>query len=337
MFRRTSVILALAFAAALLGSAVAAEPPTCSGTDFRDLGAAWRERLERAETKAATVRNGEGTFWRITPRGGGAPSHLLGTLHVTDPAVTTLPPVGQAAFDAANVVALENRTMLEAVAGGRERGRWLDRLIFTDGRRLTDLLSEADVAVLRRALDARGLPLWAVVGFKPWMVTFGLLQYAPCEVARMKAGIHVLDHQLYERAVAAGKKTADLEDFGTLAARIDGTPLDAQILLLRIALKEEADLGDRLVTSIRLWREGRVAMILKLLITDVDMPSIDPSELREAFANLLDRRNGDMFEHAVPLVEAGGAFLAVGAGHLVGDTGLVARFQDAGYEVARVE
>ena len=50
---------------------------------------------------------------------------------------------------------------------------------------------------------------------------------------------------------------------------------------------------------------------------------------------LLQDRNATMAERAAPLLAAGGAFIAVGALHLSGKTGLVERFRADGYTVTR--
>jgi uncharacterized protein YbaP (TraB family) len=337
-FRTLSFVVGAALAVGSIGDVRASpDPPVCVGTDFRDRGDQGRRELADAEAKAIDVRNGEGTFWRIEPAGGGTPSHLLGTLHVTDPAVTTLDPRRRSAFAAARVLAVENRAMLDTRIGGAERARNLDRMLFTDGRLVTELLEEGDRTALRRALADRGIPLWLVVGFKPWMITFGLLQFVPCEAARMKAGLRPFDFQLLAEANAAGKKTADLEEVDVQARRLDGIPLDVQVRLLRADLAMEHEAVDRLVTAIRLYREGRVATIVRLMFGVPADLMITEAELKEVTDRLLDQRNADMFDHARPLVDEGGAFLAVGAGHLIGERGLVARFQDAGYTVTRID
>ena len=51
---------------------------------------------------------------------------------------------------------------------------------------------------------------------------------------------------------------------------------------------------------------------------------------------LLKSRNTTMVERAAPLLASGGAFIAVGALHLPGKTGLVERFRASGYTVTKV-
>ena len=51
---------------------------------------------------------------------------------------------------------------------------------------------------------------------------------------------------------------------------------------------------------------------------------------------LLQGRNAIMAERAAPLLVSGGAFVAVGALHLSGRTGLIERFRAMGYTVIKV-
>ena len=48
---------------------------------------------------------------------------------------------------------------------------------------------------------------------------------------------------------------------------------------------------------------------------------------------LIDKRNDTMTERALPVLEKGPTFIAVGALHLPGETGLVKQLRDAGYTV----
>jgi uncharacterized protein len=50
---------------------------------------------------------------------------------------------------------------------------------------------------------------------------------------------------------------------------------------------------------------------------------------------LLTGRNATMAARARPLLQEGGAFIAVGALHLPGKDGLIERFRAQGYSVAR--
>jgi len=59
--------------------------------------------------------------------------------------------------------------------------------------------------------------------------------------------------------------------------------------------------------------------------------------LNEAFLErVLFLRNGRMTETILPRLQSGGAFVAVGALHLYGDRGVLARLREKGYRITRV-
>lgn len=52
---------------------------------------------------------------------------------------------------------------------------------------------------------------------------------------------------------------------------------------------------------------------------------------------MVTTRNRKMVEKAAPILERGGAFIAIGALHLPGQDGLVELFRRKGYNVSRVK
>jgi uncharacterized protein YbaP (TraB family) len=52
---------------------------------------------------------------------------------------------------------------------------------------------------------------------------------------------------------------------------------------------------------------------------------------------LIDKRNLTMHERAMPLIDRGNAFIAVGALHLPGDKGLVELLRQSGYKVTPLD
>jgi uncharacterized protein YbaP (TraB family) len=74
------------------------------------------------------------------------------------------------------------------------------------------------------------------------------------------------------------------------------------------------------------------------LLTVQGLPTDDPGPALTAYLRdkLINPRNQVILERALPLIENGNTFIAVGAAHLPGDKGLVELFRKAGYEVTPV-
>jgi hypothetical protein len=93
---------------------------------------------------------------------------------------------------------------------------------------------------------------------------------------------------------------------------------------------------DLFATMAELYLQRRVALIEALSRVLGDRTGISAAGYAAFNDSLVDRRNAVMIARAVPLIDKGGAFIAVGALHLIGDKGLVARLREKGYAVTRV-
>jgi uncharacterized protein YbaP (TraB family) len=323
----------LAFLVLTLVLALPAEAAgLCGGRDLMESDG----RLSARVAGAAETVNADATFWRVeAPDGRVAPSWLLGTIHLTDDRVTALPGPVAAALDGARVLAVENTKALDAGADTEAMRTFLALAVYTEGGSLKSVLDAAETQALLTALKARGLPNGLFLAWKPWAVVVSALTYPPCEMKRLLAGTPFLDAALVARAKAAGKPIADLEDFAAQLGSIAAVPDDVQAALLKGTLKLEPLQADLHETMVRLYLAGRIGTLIglsKTLMEDA-MPGADFAPF---WSRLLDARNRVMVARAAVLAGEGNAFIAAGAGHLIGDTGLVAGLRRAGFRVEPV-
>jgi len=331
-FKSLIAVLALLSIAA----PVHAERFACSG---RDLIAAMEQedpaRLASLRQAAEAEPNGRGLLWRVSKEGV-APSWLFGTMHMADPRVATLPAPAQAAFDKADTLVIETLDVLDPA---KMTALMLERpelTMFTGSETLTDLIPEADRAMVAARLAARGVPLDSLRKTKPWLVA-ALVALPECELKRKAAGAPVLDLALAEAAKTGGKRLEGLESLTDQLEAMAGLPMDFHIH----GLVETARLGDRLddviETMIVLYRAQEVGMFWPFF--EAVLP--DEAEAGEAgYAAFQERmivaRNGTMAERALPILARGNVFMAVGALHLPGRDGVVERLRQAGFTVEAV-
>ncbi|TIX36352.1 MAG: polysaccharide biosynthesis protein GumN, partial [Mesorhizobium sp.] len=168
---------------ALLAGRAHAETPACGGTDM--LSALRKDNptvYSKIEAEAAATPNGKGLLWKLE-KPGEKPSFLFGTMHMTDPRVTTLPPAAQKAFDAADTVVIETTEVLDQQKMMAALLKEPDLMMFTDSTTLSSLLSPDDAAAMNKALDARGIPPATVAKMKPWLLS-AMVALPACELAR---------------------------------------------------------------------------------------------------------------------------------------------------------
>lgn len=331
-------VVVAAVAVLLVGTPTGAEPkPRCSGTDFRDGAAADRERLKDAEEEAKTIRNGEGTLWRLEPKVGGESSYILGVLRVLDPRAMVESDAKVAAFDAARTLAFEIPEFLENGRSIDFSVEDLDHLLFTDGTTLLDHLTEPDRDSLRSALSLRKVPLWLVAGFRPWLIWAAILQSTPCEYDRHHGYFDDAEHALYVYAKGDHKTIIGLRTVREFIRSYTSISLNFETGLLKNVVRNDGSLASRIETATRLYVDGHIASSATIRGGEV-LGSSDDRSIRNEFEEaLVGRPNRLIFARSRPLVDAGGALIVLDVANLIGETGLVALFQDAGYTVARVE
>ena len=93
-------------------------------------------------------------------------------------------------------------------------------------------------------------------------------------------------------------------------------------------------------TNLVLYETGRIALIeiFSDWMAERHMPDLKLDEVNDRLmADLLDGRNAAWLPRLLPVVAEGNAFVAVGALHLVGESGLIAALEREGYTATRLE
>lgn len=330
-----NILFLLAFAAALLFAAGRAaaegEAPVCSGHDMlAELATEDPQKLAGIRAEAGAVPNGKGLLWRIE-HPGVETSWLFGTMHMSDPRVVTLPPAAQAAFDKADTVVIETTDVLDQAKMSAALLSRPELMMFTDATTLSSLLSPEDKAVVDEELDRRGIPPGSVQKMKPWMLA-ALVSLPACELARKTAGAPVLDVRLAGDAKAAGKDVAGLESITGQLEAMASLPIEFHVRGLVETLRLGDKVEDVMETMVRIYLGGETGLFWPFF--RAALPSEGDEEGYAAFQEtMIDVRNETMADGATPLIEKGGAFIAVGALHLAGESGLIELLRQRGFDV----
>lgn len=314
----------------LLGPAPAA-PPACGGTDLiARLRQDNRPAYDALTEKAARIDNAEGLLWRIE-KTGTRPSHLFGTAHVTDARVLAGLQRLQPILDEARVLAVEIVQSDLKAAGGR----MLSRAIDASSRTLSSIEDAGSRQGLKGAIAELGLPEEAAEHIRPWFLAV-MLSAPSCERARLAGGLPTVEARLEEMAAARRVRVQGLETPEEQIEALVSLPEAAG----RRALVDVARLGayreDMLETLIGAYLDGSVSRFLTAAQDGLLIGGVGLAGWAEAQDILVTRRNRLMTTRAIPLIETGGALVAVGALHLPGPTGLVQLLRAAGYTVTRV-
>jgi hypothetical protein len=284
--------------------------------------------------EAAATENAGALLWKVE-RAGRPASHLFGTVHVTDDRVLALSPAVKAALAQSKAVALEVAD-LSAAANSAAMAKAAGLVMFTDGRRLDRMVSAEEYEKLKTSLARAGMPSETVVSFRPW-IAYLILSVPECERRKVRDGQLVLDMRLAEEAKARKIPVVGLETIEQQLASLAAVPEEQQLDMLRATLRFIDRSDDLMETMLQLYLRREMGAAWPLQKVLARKAGVAPTTYSGLKKELVDDRNVRMRDAALPLLEDGGAFIAVGALHLPGETGLVKLLRDAGYTVTPLE
>jgi len=330
---RATIAFLLALACVLPGAA-GAQTTTCHGRDLiADLSAPDRSAMDAA---VAAVPYPGGNHWRATR--GTQNIDVIGTFHLYDPRMDA--PMARLA----PLIAGADRVYLEAtdveIAELKQAVATRPELLVLQGKTLPERLPEADWQKLSAALQARGVPAFMGAKFQPWYVAM-LLGMPPCAMSAMQDGATGMDHLISETAKADGVPLSALEPYDTAIQAIGHLSEIDQTAMIRDALLTEHQSEDLLATMTAayfrqdhraIWEFARQLAFkapgADRVKVDADLARMEDllvTRRNQAWVALLDKAKGD---HLI---------VAVGAGHLAGQKGLLQLLQQAGFTLERAE
>jgi uncharacterized protein YbaP (TraB family) len=203
------------------------------------------------------------------------------------------------------------------------------RMVYTNGQTLQAVVGEQLFQQLRPLMGERGVPARALALLKPWAV------YMTLSMPQKQTGVF-LDLQLYETAKRQGKSICGLETAEEQVSVFEKTPVEDQVVLLREIVKNPHALEKQVerMTAKYLARD-----LAGLLALSQELTSATPQERQsteEFLRRLIEERNERMVERMVPGLQQGSTFIAVGALHLPGPSGILQLLTSRGYSVANV-
>ncbi len=320
---------------------VAATPvaaAACRGADlFPLLQARAPEAFTALETTGRRFPFAQGKLFRIA-KGIGAPSYLLGTLHLSDPRVTDFSGRVRDAIASSKVVVLESiadgTRLRDSMA--KDRDELKAALLAPEDRRADRLLDAQDYAFLEAMLERRGLRRSEASRYKAAVLAL-LLDLPSCAIRTDKARPYA-DELV---GILARERKIPVVGLETLAEQLtilDGLPAEAERDLLVATLRQQDHAEDVVETTIARYEAGDIGGLLAFMRAALPFPDMGVAQTPPAFLDrLIDARNLRMRDRVLPLLAKGGAFAAVGAAHLPGEEGLLRLLEREGFTIEPVE
>ena len=184
-------------------------------------------------------------------------------------------------------------------------------------------------AALQAAVQQTGIPMAALDRMETWAAAFTLIgtQFRSIGL-QSENGVETILRQSF---TAAGKPIGQLESNFEQLSFFDTLPEDAQVKLLEGSIEKPDEVRTQFNGMLAAWARGDVAAIANTFNSEME----GSAALKDA---LLRRRNANWARWIEQrLAQPGATMVAVGAGHLAGDSSVQALLQQRGLKVTRVQ
>jgi len=263
-------------------------------------------------------------LWKISGNGLSKPSYLFGTIHMlckddavlSDSLKRAIGRVEAIYFE----VDLDNMLEMIGVMG---------KMKMKGDTTLQDLLSEDDYQKVKNYFTSRStmLPFSMLETYKPILAASVLEQNSfPCETTAM------MEQVIMEEAQKKNKKILGLETMSYQASVLDDIPYKLQAEQLLSYIKKEGKPGEQdkeLTEMLKAYRDQDLSK-LEDLIKDSDIGMSSYTDI------LLYKRNHNWVEKLSTILPGKSVLVAVGAGHLPGEKGVINLLRKAGYKLTPV-
>lgn len=257
----------------------------------------------------------KGLFWKMeSPTG--IVSYLFGTMHTDDNRITDFSP------NVIDAIKSVDTFMMETKQDNTDP----TALLMQDAT-LREMLTEQEVEQVRELADFHVMHLDAAMQMKPWLlaVIFDLPKpQTP----------FAQDNLLMAKSEDLSKDIEGLETSKAHFGVMDDFSRQEQLVMLRAVLKrtqaqKEADF-ERLMAAYLAGDSDQISA-LDEKITGGMLPANIWEKMR---TKLLDERNVVMAERSIQAASDKPVFVAVGASHLAGKSGLISAFKKAGFKLS---
>jgi len=268
-------------------------------------------------------------LWKVTgPKGGVV--YLLGTIHVGKADFYPLPSIIEDSFKKADTL-IEEIDISEPGEAARVQRGLIEEGGYPNGDAINNHLSEATRSHLAAYVKKGGLPEPAVAHMRPWLVSMLVVQL---ELKRMGFDpSYGLDRHFLEEARQSHKPIGALEDAGSQLELFNSLSEELQDSLLLSSLVDMEKWADCFDLINQAWQSGDAAAMQEVITSSVrDYPQLEP-----LMTKLLDDRNNAMTTKIERFLQTPKTyFVAVGAGHLVGDQGILSQLRRKNFRVEQL-
>jgi hypothetical protein len=255
--------------------------------------------------------------------------YILGSIHLAKPELYPLKKPIEEAYGKSDVLVVEldpnSQHSMQVI-----QSSMMTLGMYKPGKSLKSELTPKTYRLLSDYLKKTGLSLDIMQPMRPWTV---MLQLSVMEMMRLGYDPNLgIDQHFLQKAKGEGKPVLEIESAEEQMALLSKEDKTFQDLLLRYTIEEMHEMEPLLNEMFRSWKTGDAKGLAKV----VDSSLVVDPRLKEIYEELITKRNYKMTKKiASYLKTAKTYFVVVGAGHVVGDEGIVDLLKRRGFKVTQ--
>jgi hypothetical protein len=272
----------------------------------------------------AVFRKQKNFLWKVQSKAGTA--YVLGSIHLLKKDIYPLNKKIEDAFDKSNVLVVEANINN---IGQIDVQKLIESAFYPENESLEKHVSRETYEIIKKEFGGFGLPLEFINKQKPWFLALTLTSM---ELVRLGLDpTHGID--VYFLSKASKKKILELESLDYQINLFLRFSDEDQELFLLYTLKDLKMLEQEVDKLMHAWTSGDVkgieSIISKSITEDRRMSSI--------YKKLIYTRNKDMASRIEEFLKTKDTyFVIVGAGHLVGNKGIIEILKRRGYLIKQL-
>lgn len=252
---------------------------------------------------------------------GGEIHYLFGTMHASDPRVIGI------LNQIEEPLAKSQQLVMEMVPDITAMISSSASMMLPAGQNLQQLLGKDLYGKVLAAVADKGLTDPVLQRFKPWAVAV--------TISLPELDGEFLDQRIYQLALKNGQSVYGLESAAEQLAIFDGLDQSLQIRMLQETMDQLSELPAMFEAMVNAYIDRDLAKLQQLTL-EYELSSSDKALANWFKQELIVKRNIRMAERLENLLDKGSTFVAVGALHLVNESGLIQALKQAGYQVKSI-
>ena len=278
-----------------------------------------------ARKKSNSKETEKTLLWKVTGNGLSKPSYLFGTMHLlcADDIILS-DSLSRAIKNADNVyLELDMENIMEMMSA-------MTQMTMRNDTTLADLLSKEDYAKVKKYFEDNPsmLPFSMLETYKPLLATSLIMEQ---KTSGSCTNMISMEHLVMKEAKSHGVRIKGIETMMYQVSIFDSIPYKFQARqLLKMIEEGEKDDGTEMKLITDAYRQQDLS-VMEEMTKKADMGIENFTDL------LLYNRNRNWAEKMKTLMNDKSLVVAVGAGHLPGEKGLINLLKKAGYKVEPVK